>query len=283
MRTIETLKAMGLDYVGGGRNIAEAQTNLIKEIKGCKIAFINVCEHEFSIATDEDAGSNPLDIIWITQSIVELKQNCDCIIVIVHGGHEYYQLPSPRMKKLYRYLVDIGADVIINHHQHCFSGYEVYHDKPIFYGLGNFCFDGNRCDGKAMWHEGYMVTIIIDELSKSNNIRFNIVPYLQCKEKPEVRLMNNIESDRFYERLKEINSIIQDDKILSQSFKRWCISKYHDMELALTPYSRRFFIGLWRRRILPSFLPIKRVVNLFNKIACESHRDVLLSYLNHRL
>lgn len=43
------------------------------------------------------------------------------------------------MQEIYRFFVDIGADAVINHHQHCYSGYEVYKEKPIFYGLGNFC------------------------------------------------------------------------------------------------------------------------------------------------
>ena len=30
---------------------------------------------------------------------------------------------------------------MVNHHQHCFSGYEVDNGSSILYGLGNFCFD----------------------------------------------------------------------------------------------------------------------------------------------
>lgn len=40
------------------------------------------------------------------------------------------------MKELYRFLVDCGADAVINHHQHCFSGYEIYNEKPIFMDSG---------------------------------------------------------------------------------------------------------------------------------------------------
>ena len=42
------------------------------------------------------------------------------------------------MKETYRFFVDCGADAVINHHQHCYSGYEYYKDKFICYGLGNF-------------------------------------------------------------------------------------------------------------------------------------------------
>ena len=54
------------------------------------------------------------------------------MFLILHGGIEHYQLPSPRMKKWYRHIIDLGASAIVNHHQHCFSGYELYNGKPIF-------------------------------------------------------------------------------------------------------------------------------------------------------
>ena len=59
--TLATLDALNVDYVGGGMNIAQASRVFYKDIKGRRLAIINCCEHEFSIATDTSAGSNPLD------------------------------------------------------------------------------------------------------------------------------------------------------------------------------------------------------------------------------
>ena len=59
--------------------------------------------------------------------------------MIVHGGHECYNLPSPRMQKQYLFYADQGADIVVGHHTHCISGYEVYKGVPIYYSLGNFC------------------------------------------------------------------------------------------------------------------------------------------------
>ena len=28
---------------------------------------------------------------------------------------------------MYRFFIDASADAVINHHQHCYSGYEEYH------------------------------------------------------------------------------------------------------------------------------------------------------------
>ncbi len=115
-----------------------------------KLAFINVCENEFTIATENRGGCNPLNPIKQYYDIKEVKQNADYVFIIVHGGHEYCQQPSIRMKKTYRFFIDAGADMVLNHHQHCFCEYEIYKSKPIFYGLGNYCF-GEGLDRPITW------------------------------------------------------------------------------------------------------------------------------------
>lgn len=106
-------------------------------------------------------------------AIKEAREKADSVVVIMHGGHETYQLPTPQMQQTYRFFVDIGADAVVNHHQHCYSGYEVYKNKPIFYGLGNFCFEplGNV---RPTWYEGYMVNL---HFNADVEIKFDLIPY----------------------------------------------------------------------------------------------------------
>jgi Bacterial capsule synthesis protein PGA_cap. len=51
----------GLDTVGGGENLDDAKRIFYKQIKGKRFGFVNFCEHEFSIATGKNGGSNPLN------------------------------------------------------------------------------------------------------------------------------------------------------------------------------------------------------------------------------
>ena len=50
-------------------------------------------------------------------------------------GMKNINYPSPRIKKLYHFLVDIGADAVIGHHPHVVQGYEEYNGKPIYYSI----------------------------------------------------------------------------------------------------------------------------------------------------
>ena len=191
--TIDSLEKSNIDFVGAGRNLIEAGNILFKRICEKEIAFINCCEHEYSIATESKGGANPLNPIRIYQSIQEARQKADYVVVIVHGGIEGYQLPTPRMQEVYRFFIEVGADVVVNHHQHCYSGYEYYKGKPIFYGLGNFSFDW---DGKreSIWNEGFLLKLYFDD----SGITHELYPYIQGDEISGVILMQGDKVNDFH-------------------------------------------------------------------------------------
>ncbi len=259
----------GLDTVGVGANLDEASEILYKRIKGEILAIINCCEHEFSIATDNEPGANPLNPIQQYYKINEAKSNADHILVIVHGGHELYQLPSPRMQETYRFLIEAGADAVVNHHQHCYSGYEVYKGKPIFYGIGNFLFD--RPGKVSSWNEGYM--IVLDTIDSS----FKIIPYTQCVETPSVRLLHD--KVEFEKQLNELNSIIENPKNLCSVFDEFVSKQKKGYRSKLSPYSNIYIRELAVRGFIPSFVSDKKIIEIINYIECEAHRDCLIKAL----
>ena len=118
--TLEACKQRGLDTVGGGLTLNEAQQILYKSIGSKTVAVINFCENEWSIASESYGGSAPLNPIQNFYQIKEAKEKADYVLVIVHGGIELYNLPTPRMQETYRFFIDAGADAMINHHQHWF-------------------------------------------------------------------------------------------------------------------------------------------------------------------
>lgn len=278
-QTIEACKRESVDFIGGGMDISEASKTLYIEIKCLKIAIINCCEHEFSIATDSNGGANPLNPIQQYYEIIKAKQMADKVIVIVHGGHEHYQLPSLRMKETYRFFIDVGADAVINHHQHCFSGYEIYKEKLIVYGLGNFSF--NR-DNKTniIWNKGYMVLLNID----INKIDFEIIPYIQGYREPGIVIIKDgIELDRFWSEIESLNMIIEDDVQLNECHKKWMKQTGHGHLLLFEPYENRILSALYNRKILPSLNSKRKWLKLLNYLECESHIDKVRFLIKNKL
>ena len=267
-KSIECCKDQGLDVVGVGDNLSEAEKIRYLEKEGKKLAIINCCEHEFSIASDTTAGANPLNPIRQYYAIQEAKKQADYVLVIVHGGHEHFQLPSPRMQETYRFFVDAGADAVVNHHQHCYSGYEVYNGKPIFYGLGNFAFDLSSQKEETFWNRGFLVELLVGD-----SISFNIYPYSQYAERPSVELLPG---DAYKSELEQLNEIIANTTKLQDavsSYYQRC-SKY---ELSMfEPYSGRILSKLFSMGLLPRFLNKKKALMMRNHIECHSHRDKLI-------
>lgn len=274
MNTISLCKEYDIDFLGAGKNIAEARTILYKEIDGIKLGLYNICEQEFSIAGEAKPGCAPLNPIQNFYDIKKGKEECDYLIVIVHGGTEFYTLPTPRMKETYRFFIDAGADAIINHHQHCYSGYEIYNEKPIFYGIGNFIFDNDGTRNK-LWEEGYMVEL---ELIKDKPIKFNLIPYTQTiNQKPYIQIIKD--KKEFNKQIEEYNNIINSDTKLKDAFNKLAINKKKTYESFLMP-NIPIIKSLYFRNVIQAISQTQRTL-LLNLIRCESHRDILLEILEN--
>lgn len=276
--TISRCEELGIDYVGGGLNLESASRILYKEIDGQRLGIINVCENEWSIATSAHGGSAPLNPIVNYYTIKEAKENSDYVLVIVHGGIEMYQYPTPRMQETYRFFIDAGADVVVNHHQHCYGGYEVYQNKPIFYGIGNFCFDQPRVVPHCWkprvvphcWKDGYIV--IIDFVEKS--VSFELFPYKQFDNVNKVEFL--VDRCAFDQNVNKINEVISDKQQLTEMFH--CFNDGTDLWV-FEPYKGKLAHKLYDMHLLPSVFTKRKLLPLHNQLRCESLLDKMIDKL----
>jgi poly-gamma-glutamate capsule biosynthesis protein CapA/YwtB (metallophosphatase superfamily) len=70
--------------------------------------------------------------------VAALKQTCDIVIASCHWGVD--QTVFQYMRDIAHTAIDAGADVVFGHGPHYSLPVESYHGKPIYYGLGSFCF-----------------------------------------------------------------------------------------------------------------------------------------------
>jgi poly-gamma-glutamate synthesis protein (capsule biosynthesis protein) len=169
------------------------------------------------------------------------------------------------MIETYRFFVDAGADVIINHHQHCYCGYEVYKGKPIFYGLGNFCFDGKPDDYR--WTSGYMVEIECHE----EDIKFTIIPYRQCADEPKVRVIKGQEKEVFFGKLNENNHIIESDELRESEYLKWCKKTEGMFKNVLNPVNNKFTSWLFKGKIGNRIISKRKLLQTLDYLVNESH------------
>ncbi len=274
--TYDALNKHKIDWLGSGHSFEEASKTYYWEKDTLKFAFINIAENEWTTTFDEQSGCHPMDVVNVFNQIQEAKKVADFIIIIAHGGHEHYELPSPRMKKWYRFFIDAGASTVIGHHTHIISGYEVYKDSPIFYSLGNFCFDWEGLQN-GTWNIGMMVRL---QFEKGKSVSFSLEFVRHNNEQAGVYLMSAEEKKKTLAHVLNLNEIINDDLALNNKFDLYVKDWKLLMHTWIQPYKGKYLPSLHKRGLLPSLIANDKKMLLTNLIQCESHRDVLLSTIN---
>ena len=276
--TLDSCKENMLNYVGAGISKEEVKKPFRTKIKGKSISILNFAENEFSTKIENNYGANSFEIINNSYDIISEKKNSDILIVIVHGGREHYPLPSPKFKQALRFFVDIGANAVIAHHTHCVSGYEIYKNSPIFYGLGNFLFVGAPNKNRPLWNIGLAVNLIISE---NNSISFKLHPYCQSLDGGNIiRLLEGADKSIFLKKMFDRNKVISDDVSLNLQWKKY-IFKQKKSYKSLLFVKNKWVRKLVTRKLLPLnlFINESSVLHSINLIRCEAHREILLDSL----
>jgi poly-gamma-glutamate capsule biosynthesis protein CapA/YwtB (metallophosphatase superfamily) len=268
-RTISGCKDNEIDFIGAGLSLEEAILPKIFLIGDTRVGLLNFAENEWASAERNRAGANPLDIISNVNQIKALKAKVDLVIVIIHGGHEYYHLPSPRMVKQYRFYAENGADLIVGHHPHCIGGYEIYNNVPVFYSLGNFLF--TRKSKNPDWYEGLLLHVELHDKSINN---WKLYPVKQNNDNYLVDLMSDHNSERVLRQVEKYKTIIEDEETLQKSFDHYVSESEISIISTFFPYIPiRRITKLFYRNQIPGFIK-KKLYSILNNIRCESHLEV---------
>jgi len=143
--TIANLDSAGIRYVGAGRDLDQARTPLIIELRGKRIGLLGYYGSGTWAATRSRPGVAPRHEPSIISDVQKLRATVNYLVVSFHWGEESADRPSPEQIRLAHRVIDAGADLIVGHHSHTLQGIERYKGKVIAYSLGNFVFGGNRC------------------------------------------------------------------------------------------------------------------------------------------
>ena len=142
--------ASGLIAEGGSATAARPGVNELRIEAGGK-------PNESTTLLPAEPGNEPNaeDKQRILGSIREARQHADFVIVYEHN-HVFLNrpfgalfseelperlAPADWLKKWTHEEIDAGADIIVMHGAPLIHGVEIYHNRPIFYDLGNFIFN----------------------------------------------------------------------------------------------------------------------------------------------
>ena len=152
--SIQKLNELDISYLGASTDKIEVGLPHVFEKNGWKIGFLNYVHDDTNPKITEGAGVYP-NRYWMHQIIEDihrLKSEVDRVVVLLHWGGkcDYGYLPHQEQIDHAKQMVDAGADAIIGHHTHTFQSNMVYKNAPVYFSLGNFCFD-DIVNGTSVW------------------------------------------------------------------------------------------------------------------------------------
>jgi poly-gamma-glutamate synthesis protein (capsule biosynthesis protein) len=147
-RTLETYQENEIPTVGGGLTVEDARRPLLIEHNGTQIAWVacnwNGPDHAW--VNEYHPGAASCDHDWLSETLPQLAQENDLLIVTVQYAEYDQHQPIDRQKNYFRELASLGADVVIGTQAHVPQTIEFYTTESgqetfIHYGLGNLFFD----------------------------------------------------------------------------------------------------------------------------------------------
>ncbi|HEX4999955.1 MAG TPA: CapA family protein [Terriglobia bacterium] len=187
--TVAELQRLGIATTGAGMSLNAARKPAVVERRGLRVgvlsyncvgpreswagaarsgcAYVHVLTHyELDYASPGGPPTvytfaDPQTLDWMIADIERLRPNVDVLVVALHKGLGHTPATIAMYERqIARSAVDAGADVVIGHHAHILQGMEVYRNRPIFHGLGNFAIatralnvDGNSSPERRAWAE----------------------------------------------------------------------------------------------------------------------------------
>jgi poly-gamma-glutamate synthesis protein (capsule biosynthesis protein) len=152
--TLATLSRTGIRFAGAGRNRDEAGAPAVFELpaKGRVLVF-SIGSGTSGIPPEWEAGPGKAGLALISESrddaaemmagrIGIYRKPGDLVVVSVHWGSNWGYAVPPEQRRFAHALIDAGAaDVIHGHSSHHPRPIEVYRDRLILYGCGDFIND----------------------------------------------------------------------------------------------------------------------------------------------
>ncbi|HKZ16490.1 MAG TPA: CapA family protein [Geobacteraceae bacterium] len=152
--TLRTLDNAHIRSAGAGKNLKDAEAPAVVDIDGKARILVFSFGHESSgipsdwAASANRAGVNLLPdlsdktVRGIADKVSAVKKAGDIAVASIHWGDNWgYRVPGEQIVFAHRLIEGAGVDIIHGHSSHHVKGIEVYLDKPIIYGCGDFIND----------------------------------------------------------------------------------------------------------------------------------------------
>lgn len=151
---LDRLTLAGIDYTGGGHDLADARRPAYRRVGDTVIAVVGAdltntavfaATHTLpgSLYFDAFKTSKNEDLIVreLSSVLEEARKHAHVVLLTPHWGDCWVDAPTPGLRKLAARLIRAGYDGIMGHSSHWLHGAELVDGKPVLYDAGNLVID----------------------------------------------------------------------------------------------------------------------------------------------
>lgn len=271
--TIDLLDKNCISWCGVGKTLSEAYREHIAEIGNKRVGFIALAESEFTIAQKNSPGAACFDDLDSPDFISSVKKNVDYLVVLYHGGKEYYRYPAPYVQKRCRKLVDKGANLVVTQHSHCVGCMEDYNSGTIVYGQGNFLL--SRGPDNDYRKSGLILSVDLE----SGGLELNVV----MRDGVGIRLANENEYQEVKDAFLKRSSDIKVEGFVDQNYRSFADSLFSTYQIQSLGKVAAYLEKVKALKFATKLYGADNMLAILNTLRCEAHRDVYIQGLINKL
>lgn len=209
--TIDTLKKADIQYSGAGADIKEAAKPAILIKDNTRVLVFSVGTESSGIPIQWEADSNrpgvkllhtlnPEEVHFVGKWINMYRKPDDIVILSIHWGANWvFRIPSSHIRFAHA-LVDNGyVDIIHGHSSHHVLAMEIYKEKPVLYGCGDFVNDYEGIDSLQIFRDDismmFFITLNTDNKELMDVTLVPLIKYQFSLKTPSEEDFNYMESD----------------------------------------------------------------------------------------
>ena len=266
--TIIGCSEQGIDYFGVETNGILDKDRLVLKNGDEIVTVFSFAEKEFNYVKEKKTGAVLFDPYNAFDKIREAKKQGK-VVVLYHGGIEYYRYPSPLLRKKCLKMAEAGADAILCQHSHIIGTIERYHNSFILYGQGNSVF-GFR-ENNDSWNKGLTITFDTKE-----GVSLDVI---EAKEDGVYRVGANTKKDIFA----DVENLSKGwtEEFIEKEWIKFCKKKealYYPM---LYGKNRLFnkFNRFTKNKLFNGLMGKRKKMTTMNLIRCDAHSEVIETLL----
>jgi poly-gamma-glutamate synthesis protein (capsule biosynthesis protein) len=189
--TLAVLSSAGIRTAGAGADLSAAMAPAIIDAgHGRRVLVFSIgtqssgIGHRWAAGLDQagvwlvsDLGAEVL--AGVSREVARVKRSGDIAIASIHwGGNWGYEIPAEHRRFAHALIDHAGVDLIHGHSSHHPRGMEIYHDKLVLYGCGDFLNDYEGIGGYEEFRDDLRVIylpVIEAEYGRLTDLRMPVM------------------------------------------------------------------------------------------------------------